>query len=278
MGGVNLSVHPLFFLFGLYYSLTGKIFVFLTYTFSALAHELGHSLVANKQGVKLNKIVLMPFGALAKGDIEGLKIIDQLKIAVAGPIINIIIAVIFVATWWAFPETYAFTDLAVEANLSLAIINFLPVYPLDGGRIIWALFSVKYGEKRGEQLSKIISLIFAILLFLVFIWSIFFGLNLSFLFFSIFVLISAFGKNKNNRYVRLYSQLNQKNLKAGMPYKRFAIDGNATLKSLLKMLDYNAVNEAVIYENGEKIGVLDEKRIKNLLENASLYRKLKDFV
>ena len=88
MGGIKLSVHPLFFIFGLFYALTGRIFVFLIYTICAVAHEIGHSLVANSIGYKLNKIKLMPFGAVVSGNIDGLKLKDEIKIALAGPLVN----------------------------------------------------------------------------------------------------------------------------------------------------------------------------------------------
>ncbi|MBO5714489.1 MAG: Zn-dependent protease, partial [Clostridia bacterium] len=85
MGGINLKVHPLFFLFGFYYALTGRIFLFLICTFTAVVHELGHSFVASKYGYKLNDLVLMPFGAVVKGDLNGLKLLDQFRVAFAGP-------------------------------------------------------------------------------------------------------------------------------------------------------------------------------------------------
>ena len=83
MGGLTFSVHPLFILLGLYYSATGRIFIFLTVTVCALMHELGHSFVASKEGYRLNKITLMPFGAVVQGDIEDVSPKTQIKIAIA---------------------------------------------------------------------------------------------------------------------------------------------------------------------------------------------------
>ena len=92
MGGLRLYVHPLFLIFGAYYALTGKILIFIIYTLSAVVHELGHSFAAAGLGYRLNKITLMPFGAVASGDIDGLKLKDEIKIALAGPLINLAIA------------------------------------------------------------------------------------------------------------------------------------------------------------------------------------------
>ena len=68
MGGVTLKIHPLFYLFGLYYALTGRIFIFIVYTIVALVHELGHSFVAERLGYRLKSIVLMPYGAVIGGE------------------------------------------------------------------------------------------------------------------------------------------------------------------------------------------------------------------
>ena len=97
MGRINLYIHPLFFLFGVYYALTGRIFIFVICTVSAIIHELGHSFVANNKGYILNKITLMPFGAIVSGDIDGIRPKDELAIAFAGPFINLLVGVFFVA-------------------------------------------------------------------------------------------------------------------------------------------------------------------------------------
>ncbi len=278
MGGIEFNVHPLFFLFGVYYAATGKTFVFLTYAFSAVAHELGHSVIAAKQGVKLDKITLMPFGAVAKGDIEGLKLIDQIKIAVAGPLVNAIIAVSFVAIWWLFPETYAFTDLAVEANLTLAVVNLIPIFPLDGGRVISACLALKYGRIKQERITRTLSLILSSLLFAAFVWSAFFSVNFSLLFFSSFVFASAFGKGKNNKYERIFKLVKSKNYKGGLPFKKIAVDGSVALKNVLKMTDYNAVNEIAVFVNGKKKGVIEEDRLESIAANGDLYSPISSFL
>ena len=155
MGGIKVKIHPLFYLLGIYFAFTGKIFIFLIYTATAVIHELGHSYVASSQGYRLNKITLMPFGAVVSGNIEGLKASDEIKVAIAGPFINLAVALFFVATWWIFPEAYAFTDVVAEANFIMAVINFLPVFPLDGGRIVLAILSSKMNKTKAIKIMKI---------------------------------------------------------------------------------------------------------------------------
>ena len=85
MAKLRLSIHPLFFIFGLYFAITGRVFVFLTYTVVAVIHELGHSVAAARLGYRLNRIVLMPYGAVVSGDIKDLSFRDEIEVALAGP-------------------------------------------------------------------------------------------------------------------------------------------------------------------------------------------------
>ena len=189
MGRIRVSVHPLFFAVALYFALTGRLFVFLAFTFSAVIHELGHSVAAERAGYRLDKVCLMPFGAVVKGDIEGLNFKDEALIFFAGPLVNIMVGTVFVATWWVFPEAYAFTDTAAFSSFAIAVVNLIPVIPLDGGRIFFALVAMKTGRKKAERISAVVSVIFAVILFALFILSVFYGTNVSLLFFSLIILL-----------------------------------------------------------------------------------------
>ncbi len=278
MVGIKLNVHPLFYLFGLFYALTGKIFIFFIYTLSAVIHEIGHSLVASSLGYRLNKITLMPFGAVVSGNINGLKAIDEIKIALAGPLINLAIGIFFVASWWIFPKIYAFTDVVAEANFSLALVNFLPIFPLDGGRILSAGLVYIFGEAKARNVSKIIGLSFSILLFIGFIYSIFFSVNFSLLFFSLFVIFGALNKDKENRYIKINSLLSIENLKRGLPYKKQALYKTVTVKKMISVLDVRAINEIVVFDNDKPIKTLSQKEIDNIIENSNLYSSIENYI
>lgn len=279
MGGLSLTIHPLFFVCGIYYALTGKVFLFLICTVTALAHELGHSFVAGGSGYRLNKITLMPFGAVVKGDIEGLKFFDEIKIAIAGPLLNVFIALFFIALWWIIPEIYAFTDVIVSSSLSMALINLLPVFPLDGGRILSAYLNMKFNERVAERVCKITGATFAIILLFGFIMTaVKESFNVSLLFFSLFVFFGAFGRAKDNKYVKVYSAVTKAKLKRGIPIKRQAVDKSVTLKKLLTILDANAMNEIEVYDGQEKKALFTDKKIKKLLESGDLYSPIEKYI
>ena len=129
-------LHPLFLAVGVWYAFTGELFLFLISTLVAVQHECAHAFAAAKLGYKLRSIVLMPFGAVIDGDMRGISLKDELFVAACGPLCNLLTAVFFVALWWFVPTMYAFTDTAFYASLSIGVINLLPAYPLDGGRIL----------------------------------------------------------------------------------------------------------------------------------------------
>ena len=278
MGGINFSIHPLFFLFGLFYALTGKIFIFITYTISAIIHELGHSFVASSVGYKLNKITLMPFGAIISGNIDGLKASEQIKISLAGPFINLAIAILFVAIWWIYPESYAFTDIVAEANFSLALVNFLPIFPLDGGRVLSSILDEWLGRKKAFIISKIIGVIFSLMLLALFVVSIFHQINISLLFFSLFVLFGALNRNKENKYIRINSVLSNQRLKRGLVYKKQALHKSASVKKLISMLDEYAVNEIVVFDDGKPIKTLSQENINAIIEKGQIHSPIGDFI
>ena len=142
MDKLKFTIHPLFFIFGLYFAFIGKVFSFLVYTLVAVMHEFGHFYASSKLGYKLNRIVLMPYGALISGNLEDVSYKDEALIALAGPLVNTITALFFAGLWWFFPSTYPYTELAFFASISIAIINLLPCHPLDGGRFLSSTLSL----------------------------------------------------------------------------------------------------------------------------------------
>ena len=259
---LKFSLHPLFIIFGIYFAITGKVFSFLVYTICAALHELGHYAQSEKLGYALNKIVLMPYGAIIKGDNLNIRYKDEILIALAGPLYNFVIATFFVALWWVFPNVYPYTDIIVTANFSLAVINLLPCYPLDGGRFLIATLSLIISRKMAIMIVKILGVLLSCVLLALFIYSIFTKVNFTLLFFSAFMLVGALGRQKDSEYVKIYSNLTYKKTTRPTVVKRLIISGESEVKSLYKLLNGEYYYEVVI----------DGKFSKTVLEGESLYR------
>ena len=271
MAKLSLRIHPLFFAFGIYYALTGRIFYFLAVTITALVHELAHAARAGKLGYRLSEIVLMPYGAEIGGDIEGLKLRDEISVAFAGPALNLAIGVGVMGLWWIWPDLYAFTDLIAVVNLTLAAVNLLPAFPLDGGRIFLAALSLRVKRKKAVLIARIVTSAFAALFLAAFVWSCFRELNLSLAFFAAFLIAGAWSPAKDASYVRMRLVTTRKELTRGKRIYRFAAHESVTLKNFIAMLDVEAINEAVlVFRSGEE-AELSHADIDKMLQTSDIY-------
>ena len=121
--------------------------------FSIVLHELGHSIVSQRCGIPVPSITLLFIGGIAEISREPDNARAELKIAVAGPIVSLILAAFYheLAALFAmmrFMEAhYVFWWLAF-VNLYLVIFNAIPGYPLDGGRVLRALLWMRNGRFR----------------------------------------------------------------------------------------------------------------------------------
>lgn len=128
---------------------------------SVLLHELSHSLVSIRQGLIVKKITLFIFGGMAQIEKEVDDPVKELKIAIAGPAMSIVLAGIFflfanvlaaagAQAYFIVPFTYLAT-----VNIILAIFNMVPAFPLDGGRVLRAIIWKVKGDM--QQATKIAS-------------------------------------------------------------------------------------------------------------------------
>ena len=274
---LRFFVHPLFLLFGAYFAATGKLFLFLNCTVVALLHECGHAFAAAKIGYRLNRIVLMPYGALVKGDIDGVSLKDEIFIALAGPLVNAACAVLFVALWWCFPDTYPYTDVAAYSSAAIALVNLIPAWPLDGGRILYCAIAKAKGEKLAGRIARGAGLFFGIVLFAMFVYGCFVQVNFTMLFFSLFLLAGAVG-GKNCSYDRIRYDY-AKEMRRGMEIKRVAVVKDCKIKRLLSFMERGKYLEITVYdEDGRFFGEITQGELVKILETAELYAPVGEFV
>jgi Zn-dependent protease len=120
---------------------------------SVLAHELGHSLVAQRLGVKIAEIELHFFGGAAKMLSMPKKPRDEILIAAAGPAVSFALAGLF----WGI-SALGFTGMGIigllaAVNVMLGAFNLIPALPTDGGRILRAALQMKHGPLRATELA-----------------------------------------------------------------------------------------------------------------------------
>lgn len=147
--GLSIRVHPTFLLVLLAYGALGLIPQALLIFALVIGHELAHLITAKAYGFQVVGLEIFPFGGAAYCNdlFEGRKMGESIM-ALAGPVFNLVL--LFAAQtlrwqgYWTGPSGEDF----VRINFWLAAFNLLPLLPLDGGRIVRALFSDTFGFVR----------------------------------------------------------------------------------------------------------------------------------
>ncbi|HET8606317.1 MAG TPA: site-2 protease family protein [Gaiellaceae bacterium] len=109
---------------------------------SLLAHELGHAVTARREGMELDGITLWLFGGVARFKGMFPSALAELRIALAGPAISLVIGIVCSLLAWALPLPSAVDGVLAwlgYVNLILLVFNLLPALPLDGGRVLRAV-------------------------------------------------------------------------------------------------------------------------------------------
>ena len=136
-----------------------------------LIHELSHSYTSNRLGLDIKEITLFIFGGMAKLTREPDRAMDELKIAAAGPLASLALAVFFyflrnlIDRAYNFPPLSAVIGFLAYINLALLIFNMIPGFPLDGGRVLRAVWWARTGDvKKATRVASQIGKGFAIFL------------------------------------------------------------------------------------------------------------------
>ena len=205
VAGIQLRIHITFLLliawlaFG-YYAQGGSavaasrvIFVLLLFLCVVL-HEFGHAFAAKAFGINTPDITLLPIGGVARLERMPEEPVQELIIAVAGPLVNVVIALgLFVAGGAqgllnrSTVEGGGLIAQLLTINIMLVLFNLLPAFPMDGGRVLRALLATRISYARATQVAASVGQGFAF----IFGFLGLFGPNPFLLFIALFVYIGA---------------------------------------------------------------------------------------
>jgi stage IV sporulation protein FB len=273
-----LRIHPATFLFFLLLFFTGYSAVILPYIISVILHELGHAFVAKKLGYKLDRVWILPFGACISFEEFSFNPDDEIKIAFAGPIVNVLLILTTMTLWWIFPITYAYTYTFAIANFSLAMFNLLPAYPLDGGRILTGALRSQFKSKKVFQIACILNMAFSSIFFTLFLISFLFEANYSLAMISIFLFISTFEGKFLGKYSPILYQKFSKKMNKPLVVKSICIKSSTPFYKILPEINSHKYNIIYVIFPNEHIKTINEIQLQRLLEKYPLDKTFNDLL
>lgn len=150
---VNLQI----FIFALIFYLTKQIKIYTILMIFAFIHEIGHLVAGLILGLKVKNINIMPFGlSINFEDYSNKYVVKKLIISIAGPLTNLIIVLLGIFNSWELEIIYA--------NVLIGMFNLIPLYPLDGGRILKYIIQLSSSNKDAENITYKLSNILIIIL------------------------------------------------------------------------------------------------------------------
>ena len=247
----------------------GELIIAFVFVF---IHELVHYLTARILGFSGFDIEILPIGAVLKvKDLEEASPKEDLIISVSGPLLNLLLAVIFYVLFTVFNRSSLY--LIYNSNLALGIFNLIPAFPLDGGRVLRDILSIKTIYRKANEISIRVSIVLgSVFMFLYFV-SVFdnksnFNLGLI----SIFILISSIKEKERIVYLIMGYIIKKKYrfIKRGyIENKSISIFCEKDLLSVLGIIDKNKYNLFTILD--EDMKVLDILYEEEIIEAIKTY-------
>lgn len=209
---MTINVNLKIFLFAILFYFTKQIEIYALLMLFAFIHEMGHLICGLLLGLKPKALKIMPLGICIEFSViykdynkkiknGNVLVVKKMILTLAGPITNIIIIAVCI-----FMKSHiAMAKEIIYANLLIAIFNFIPIYPLDGGRFLKELVHIIKGKKKSIEYINFVSNACTILLTMVASIGIYYYKNIAIVLIIAYLWILTITENKKyNIKKRIY--------------------------------------------------------------------------
>lgn len=270
IGGVDIFVHATFFLLLVWIGASrwsedrsmaavvdGIAFIVAIFACVVL-HELGHAVAARRFGIRTRDITLLPIGGVARLERMPEEPLQEMWVAVAGPLVNVVIAgslyvgLTLASVWTPMsefdPGNASFLHRLWLVNVVLVIFNIIPAFPMDGGRVLRAVLALRMDYTAATQIAasvgQAIALVFGFLGFL--------G-NPMLLFIAFFVWIGA---AQESSMVMLKTALSGIPARRAMLHDFQAVSPGDPLSVVIDLVLGGWQTDFPVLEDGKVVGIL----------------------
>jgi len=250
--------------------MVGTSILFIVALFACITlHELGHALSARRYGIQTKDINLLPIGGVARLETMPDKPAQEIIVALAGPVVNLIIAVLIFAGLWIsgmrrFPLSLHlmggnfWLDL-MAANIILLVFNLIPAYPMDGGRVLHGVLGLFMPQQKATRiavgLGQFLAIGFMFIGFFYDVWLLFIGF---------FLFLGAGAELQHERISQPFEEsLLLQLIDPGIP----SFTPDSTISELAGEMTDLRLNEIVIAEGEEYVGVITHHDIIRVLHD-----------
>lgn len=243
----------------------GVVFILLLFV-CVLLHEFGHALAARRYGIRTRDITLLPIGGVARLERMPDKPVQELWVALAGPVVNIaIFAVLYLILQtqsWVLRTERELVQGSLWArlmtvNLFLAAFNLLPAFPMDGGRLLRALLAMRMDYVQATNIAAALGQGMAFLFGFLGLF-----LNPFLLFIALFVWIGA---AQEASMVQIRAALGGIPVQQAMLTDFRTIQPDDPLRRVVELVLSGWQQDFPVLENNRVVGVLTRNDLVNAL-------------
>ncbi|GLI32863.1 site-2 protease family protein [Desulforhabdus amnigena] len=257
----------------------------LLFFLSVVIHELSHSLMAIRLGMKINEITLFIFGGISKLSEEARTPQDEFKIAVVGPLSSFALAIVFrgaagALTALQFSFMAAVFSYLSWINVALGVFNLIPGFPLDGGRVLRAFLWWKTGSiARATKWTSDIGKGFAVALMVIGTFQIFSGRLLGGIWMIFIGMFLRWVAEGGYQEVLIRQALEGVSVREVMVTQMVSVSPEMKVSDLISsfFLKYGYTGYPVM-ENDEILGVVSLSQVKDLTDEEKENRKVREIM
>lgn len=264
----KLKINPFLWIIVFLAIITGYFRTLILLFSIIFIHEMGHVIAAYYFKWRIKKIELLPFGGVAEVEEYGNRPFkEELVVVLAGPFQHILmLAFAYISHHLGWMEK-DFYKTFVEFNIMLLTFNLLPVWPLDGGKLLLLLYAKQFPYKKAHRIMLTTSL--TLLLLMLAFSTFYFPFQLNIWIIATFLLISHYTEWKQRQFLfmrflteRLYGTKRGK-------MKKLIVDPNKQIKDVVTLF-YKDCQHEIVIKGSYSFKKISEERILHTMFNESL--------